>query len=598
MVLMSRSRMLLACSLLLSMSSWAIGQGDNDDDNGLRSSPAPKDFKRRWHPRATVLGDYMFVDGGEVAQWVNGEKTQRPSNGANATLSIPLTRSWKPAEIKITEIDKPVMGMVKEAVFTHEASNSFYIWGGHVPYDAAPVPTNQLWRFSSDGDGGGTWNPETPGNPSTYTSLRRSQGGAYVSTPDAAFWFGGLETPGTSGGPRGYVPGYLSFNFSTKSWTNETNSPWSSYGTLYGGDAHYVPTFGPNGIVILIGGAAWDMTGSGSMGYLDMQNLTFFDPVTREWHSQTTSGEAPLRREWFCVAGAESTNGTYEIVVHGGRNQANKAAFDDVYILSLPGFVWTKAEYEAKGSRTAHACVVAGNRQMISIGGVDDNKGSPAIWEDIDPRPQGLGIFDMTQLKWTDAFDADAGAYESPAEVQAWYDEGGLQKVQWSSDNVQKLFANSASSEEESEEGTSGGNGNGNSGSANGESSNSSTPVGAIAGGVVGGVAAIALVALLAWFLVRRRRRSANQGSEREKEAHMMLPAEMPPSTHGGTATMTTSSSSPSNWGSTVAGTPAKGSAVPAHIEMDDTSPRPELMGSGPYPYHGAELDGGSYPAR
>ncbi|KAG7143361.1 Kelch repeat-containing protein like [Verticillium longisporum] len=540
----------------------------------------------------------MFVDGGEVAQWVNGEKTKRPSNGANATLSIPLTRSWKPADVKITEIDKPVMGMVKEAIFTHEASNSFYIWGGHVPYDAAPVPTNQLWRFSSDGDGGGTWNPETPGNPSTYTSLTRSQGGAYVSTPDAAFWFGGLETPGTSGGPRGYVPGYLSFNFTTKSWANETNSPWSSYGTLYGGDAHYVPTFGPNGIVILIGGSTWDMTGSGSMGYLDMQNLTFFDPVTREWHSQTTSGEAPLRREWFCVAGAESTNGTYEIVVHGGRNQANKAAFDDVYILSLPGFVWTKAEYEAKGSRTAHACVVACNRQMISIGGVDDTKGSPAIWEDIDPRPQGLGIFDMTQLKWTDAFDADAGAYESPAEVQAWYDEGGLQNVQWSSDNVQKLFTNSTSSEESSEEGTSGGNGNGNSGNANGESSNSSTPVGAIAGGVVGGVAGIALVAFLVWFLARRRRRNANQGPEREKESHVMLPAEMPPSTHDGTATMTTSSSSPSNWGSTVAGSPAKGNAVPAHVEMDDTSPRPELMGSGPYPYHGAELDGGSYPAR
>ncbi|KAM0270030.1 hypothetical protein ACHAQH_009578 [Verticillium albo-atrum] len=542
---------------------------------------------------ATVLGDYMFVDGGEVAQWVDGEKTQRPSNGANATLSIPLASSWNPKDVKITEIDKPVMGMVKEAIFTHEASNSFYIWGGHVPYNAAPVPTNQLWRFSADGDGGGTWNPETPGNPSTFRSLTRSQGGAFVSTPDAAFWFGGLEGVGTSGGTEGYVPGYVSFNFTTKAWANETDSPWSSYGTLYGGEAHYIPTFGPNGIVMLIGGGTWDMTGSGSMGYLDMQNLTFFDPVTRDWHSQTTSGEAPVRREWFCAVGAESTNGTYEIVVHGGRNQANKSAFDDVYILSLPGFVWTKAEYEPRGSRTAHACVVAGKRQMISTGGVDDKKGSPGIWEDIDPRPQGLGIFDMTQMKWVDSYDADASAYESPADVQAWYEDGGLDNVKWSSNDVQMLFANGTSSGEESGDGNSdGGNGNGNSGG--GESSGSSTPVGAIAGGVVGGVAGLALVGFLVWFFMRRGRKSA----EPEKESHTMLPAEMPPSTYGGAPTMATSVSSPSNWDGTVAGSPPKGHAVPAHAEMHDTSPKPELMGSGLYPYNAAELDGGSYPAR
>jgi hypothetical protein len=36
----------------------------------------------------------------------------------------------------------------------------------------------------------------------------------------------------------------------------------------------------------------------------------------------------------------------------------------------------------------------------------------------------------------------------------------------------------------------------------------SSTPVGAIAGGVVGGVAGLALLALLAWFFMRRKRSS------------------------------------------------------------------------------------------
>ncbi|KAM0327209.1 hypothetical protein ACHAQA_006343 [Verticillium albo-atrum] len=563
---------------------------DDEDDSGLRSAPAPEDFKRRWYPRATVVGDYMFVDGGEIAQWVDGEATFRPSNGANATLSIPLNESWEPKDVEITEIDKPVLGMVKEGIFTHQSSNSFYIWGGHVPYNAAPVPTNQLWRFSTDGEGGGTWNPETPGNPSTYTSLIRSEGGAFVSTPDAGFWFGGRQDVGTSGGPEGYVPGYLSFNFTTKSWTNETSSPWSPYGTLYGGQAEYVPTFGPNGIVILIGGSTWDMTGSGSMGYLDMQNLTFFDPVTQVWHAQTTSGTAPARREWPCTVGAEGLNGTYEIFVHGGRNPANNAVYDDVYVLSLPGFVWSKADYESKSPRIAHACVLAGNRQMISMGGVDSSQGSPGIWEDIDPRPQGLGIFDMTEMKWTNSYDANASAYESPAGVQAWYEEGGLDDVKWSSDAAQALFLNTTSEEGSNDGNTDGGNGSGN-GSDNGSdgSSGSSTPVGAIAGGVVGGVAGLALVGFLVWFLMRRRK-----GKSTEKESQTMLPAEMAPSHHGGG----TSVSTPSNWNSTVAGSPAKGNAVPAQAEMHDTSPKPELMGSGAYPYNAVELDGGSYPAR
>lgn len=79
----------------------------------------------------------------------------------------------------------------------------------------------------------------------------------------------------------------------------------------------------------------------------------------------------------------------------------------------------------------------------------------------------------------------------------------GLESVEWSSSEVSALFAKETRGpgEEEGED-ERGGNGDG----TDGEPLPSSTPVGAIIGGVVGGVGGIALVAGIAWFVLRRRR--------------------------------------------------------------------------------------------
>ena len=48
---------------------------------------------------------------------------------------------------------------------------------------------------------------------------------------------------------------------------------------------------------------------------------------------------------------------------------------------------------------------------------MDDNE----PWEDEDPFPQGLGIFDMTALKWKGSYDDKAAEYHSPEPVQVFY---------------------------------------------------------------------------------------------------------------------------------------------------------------------------------
>ena len=105
--------------------------------------------------------------------------------------------------------------------------------------------------------------------------------------------------------------------------------------------------------------------------------------------------------------------------VFGGYNPSSNETFGDLHILTLPGFHWTKVDAEAGGSRAGHVCVTTNNRQMISIGGIDMDDNEP--WGDEDPFPQGLGIFDMTALKWKGSYDDKAAEYHSPEPVQVFY---------------------------------------------------------------------------------------------------------------------------------------------------------------------------------
>ena len=107
--------------------------------------------------------------------------------------------------------------------------------------------------------------------------------------------------------------------------------------------------------------------------------------------------------------------------MYGGADSTFKESYNDVYVLSLPGFVWFKATDNSQEKRSGPTCVVVGKgkRQMLSIGG----KEISANWASPDSFPQGLGIFDMTALTWSKEYDADMDDYESPGVVRDWYNK-------------------------------------------------------------------------------------------------------------------------------------------------------------------------------
>ncbi|EJT74120.1 hypothetical protein GGTG_07968 [Gaeumannomyces tritici R3-111a-1] len=458
----------------------------------------------RWSmPSVTILGDYLYVDGGEVSRLIDGQVQEPPSTQVNSTLSLSLKSSWTNSTAKWTETSRAgVPKLVKTGFWPDPRTKSFYQWAGSMVYNAIPPP-NQLWRFAADGAGRGSW--------------------AEVAVPDAV-GFGALVKPAacasawgadrvgycvsgwldkatdTTGSRRIGIPGMVTLDMETTTFKNVSTDGLKDRGIAIESHAQSVP-FGPransSGLLALFGGMDYDSP------QFSFSNLSIYDPEQGRWHWQTTTGSRPTGRERFCHVGAAGDNGTYEIFLYGGIQADPKTTWDDVHILSLPGFVFFKAPESAlSSSRCDHACAADG-RQMISVGGAACSVGFPKSLTEPDPWRQALGVYDMTDLEWKAGFDGTRPAYRTPQVVKDWYAQGGQRAVSWSSDAMQRLF--SPETRPDSPPGTP----LNTPGSADGQATPASgLSAGATAGIAVGAVAGALIIAgLLAFAFLRRRRR-------------------------------------------------------------------------------------------
>ncbi|KAK1838545.1 kelch repeat protein [Colletotrichum chrysophilum] len=185
-------------------------------------------------------------------------------------------------------------------------------------------------------------------------------------------WMGlGPPSPATMAVP---VSGFLQVDYTSpeRVWTQHPDAPYSDLGTVYAGSAHHVPSFRPDGLVVILGGNELEPETRQSQNR-NMDMLWFMDPTAPDqWHSQKTTNAPPARRRWPCVVGAQGRNNTYEIFIFGG-NTDDGQTFGDIWILSLPGFFWTVAQHDSNIKRTLMSCVVAGQRQMIVVGGLNNS---------------------------------------------------------------------------------------------------------------------------------------------------------------------------------------------------------------------------------
>lgn len=142
---------------------------------------------------------------------------------------------------------------------------------------------------------------------------------------------------------------------------------------------------------------------------------------------------------------------------------------------------------------------------MIIVGGVDPR--SDTHWvgeadsgtEARDPWPEGIGIFDMTMLKFKNSYAVNAKQYETPELIKVFYNDN--YPPQWNSAEVQGIFQASSSRTSNSTDS--------NRSIDQPTKSRSQLPSGSIFGIAIGVTIAVLAIAAIAIHILKRRTQKA-----------------------------------------------------------------------------------------
>ncbi|PVH89554.1 hypothetical protein DL98DRAFT_477 [Cadophora sp. DSE1049] len=420
-------------------------------------------FLRRGYHSSVVAGNFVYIDGGAFSYLQGGSLQILHST---TTLSIDMSKSWTNSSVVINSFSKPsgVPYLDDGTLWYNEKENT--LQEGFVgaaarfnnPEDSG-YPLG-MWSFKLDGQGGGTWSEDTAATDAIVSAgFTRPYQGLSAFGGDSAINIGGYENSRTVPGNVNItdqipIPGIVQYNMTTGTFTNSSAAGYNFNGTAERGMVHYIPFFGPKGVyIILSGDISRRNLYSAAENIQPFSTLTLYDPATGTFFNQTASGNFPNGRIEFCATGANSTNGTYEIFVYAGwaGRLGNLALpYDEMYILTLPAFQWIKVPYAPAKPRHGHTCETVGKRQMLVIGGVDtlqDETTNAARTLDLvtfstkDQFTQGLAIFDMTTLTWSEQYDANAAAYEQSDPVKNYYASNSREPSTWASPTLKDLFS-------------------------------------------------------------------------------------------------------------------------------------------------------------
>ncbi|KAK7754885.1 hypothetical protein SLS62_003199 [Diatrype stigma] len=362
-----------------------------------------------------------------------------------------------------------------------------YLYGGVTPdvntsftdYQAPTTNQYTLWGFNTDSYGWTQYDVmiHVPGRPSW---------GAFAEVPEhgLAFYLNGLvtnmssaatETANISASDMG---GMVVLDLQNHTATNRSTDTVADSPRVRGGMV-VIPQIGKMGVLVSLGGA----TGIGqSLHPVSMNQVNIFDIETvittssssesssdsSGWYRQTITGEAPSPRVDFCVVVvAAPDNSSFNIYMYGGKNTTSlflagqDEYFDDIWVLSIPSFTWTKV-YQGVLPRFGHTCHVVGNRQMITVGGINGTtshgtnasgtESASATTDSCDWEWMGVAILDLTSMAWGSVFDRDKPRYQVSALISAVVGggpDGGATRLLpddgWTSAAVANLFTGSSS---------------------------------------------------------------------------------------------------------------------------------------------------------
>ena len=225
--------------------------------------------------------------------------------------------------VTLKAIEKAAPVLRGPALWVDIDQKTFYAYGGTSGGPGADYdpPPNELWRFTPSGNSGSWSEVSLAPESENFTNLVRTVGSGATSGRGLGFSLGGIESLPTSvynqlGDLP--VPGMVVYNTSSQLWYNVSaldQSTTQSTGLYYHGATHFVPSFGPEGLMFAIAGSVPQAGGSNTLAntLLDTGTVSIYEPVSQQWKTQVVTGSAPAPCIQPCIAGAQGDNGTYEV---------------------------------------------------------------------------------------------------------------------------------------------------------------------------------------------------------------------------------------------------------------------------------------------
>ncbi|KAF2032840.1 hypothetical protein EK21DRAFT_98668 [Setomelanomma holmii] len=403
-------------------------------------------FCARWYHQAVVKNDVLYLYGGiETFNVPNlTVKSENNTLGYNPfLLENDLTQSWDwKTNISWTALaikSNPATGdyvrhaMTNGAMY-HGTYNTSEIWtysgttfrGNQSFLDSDKVYANAYPLFSFNNDTQ-VWNQYDLQQTTTPSY------GLSTEAPDQglAFYLSGQVDNGTEpytrtvGDSATLLNGMMVIDLVHQTARNISITMQDPQPRI-GGHLQYLPAVGSSGVLIALGGRAYD--GIRRPTSQDKGRLITFDSVdifdigsyrsepdrNGTWYQQKTSGEIPPPRIDACtVVGSAPDNSSHNIYMFGGWNPTKENTwYDEVYVLSLPSFIWVKMYY-AESPRYGHTCHAVG-RQMITTGGHNIRRN---VTDYCDWELHGIAVLDIPTMTWGSVFNATLGQYEVSTSV-------------------------------------------------------------------------------------------------------------------------------------------------------------------------------------
>jgi hypothetical protein len=135
-----------------------------------------------------------------------------------------------------------------------------------------------------------------------------------------------------------------------------------------------------------------------------MRTIDIYDIAGDKWYRQPTESAPKALTRGCAVAIPAKDYSSFNIYYYGGYKGTDAASEfnDDVYVLSLPSFMWMKVSSgNPDHARAGHKCVTPYPDQMMVIGGY-----TPATGTSLSCVKGGIiQLFNLTSGKWMDSYN-------------------------------------------------------------------------------------------------------------------------------------------------------------------------------------------------